>query len=171
MDIEIEYLTSYTDLIVKTNYSLGDLLSIIIYSFHNLSNDIFYQDYDMWHTFYTEFSKELEKQQNNWPKYSIINDAHKKRSEINLYEPFIISNNLLTFLYRILYIENIKTKNKKVIYNVLDKIIIKNKSLFDMNLNELFDYLRLAIDYYNKHYDNLSMYENIISARILKIID
>jgi hypothetical protein len=54
---------------------------------------------------------------------------------------------------------------------MLDTIIIKNKSIFDMDLNNLFDYLKIGINYYTNYYDNLNTYENIISTHILKIIE
>jgi hypothetical protein len=121
MDLEIEFVTPYKTLEEKRNYSLNDLLCIIIYSLRNLANDIFSKDFEMWNLFYLEFIEELNKQKISWPKHAIFDNIIKKRFEIKLHESFIVSSNLLTFIYRILYIENQKKKiwrnNVRYYYN------------------------------------------------------
>lgn len=135
-------------------------------------------DSDKWESIYKEFQMQFSRQiSDKWPQMVIVKNYSHKCAYIILNEKkFIESKNLLTLLFRLLFIENHKLINIPCHYNFYkilsheigtnDDRIVKNLSLF-----EIFGLLRDQLKYYAKIYKNKTHMEYQLVNAIVEQIE
>lgn len=153
-----------------------ETISLIFHTVFTLSNTKT-SDSKYWNALYKEFQIQFNKQiSEKWPQMVIIkNHTHKCAYTTFNGKSFIESKNLLTLLFRLLFIENHKFINVPSHYNFYkilthelgtkDERIIKNLSLF-----EIFQILKDQLKYYAKVYRNKMHIEYELVNIILKQI-
>lgn len=154
-----------------------ETISLIFHTVFILSHDKT-SNSKYWDALYKEFQIQFNKQiSEKWPQMIITkNYTHKCAYTILNEKSFIESNNLLTLLFRLLFIENHKFINVPSHYNFYkilnheletkDDRIVKNLSLF-----EIFQILQDQLKYYAKVYKNKMHIEYQLVNSILKQIE
>lgn len=160
----------FTELHTKNikQMSFKDIISLIFYACEKISGSC-----DPWNNYYQEFQNDLILQNKlKCPKFRPITNDFSKRVEIFCDKGFIVSNNFLTILLRMLYVEN----RKKGItgtyhyHKVLDHIIIPRTSVENikkLSVYDLFELLKPYVSYYMKIYNDESMFEYQMANVIL----
>lgn len=128
-----------------------------------------------WKYIYSQFLEDLKRQKKlSWPKLDTNNNEFNRRIDIFLSMPFIETNNILTLLHRLLYIETYKLniivglKYK----NILEHIVINNNNcrIREISLFHLFELLADHLKYYTRIYNDKNKLEFSLGNKILKII-
>lgn len=153
-----------------------EIISLVFHAIELLMNDKTDPDHIYWWKIYEEFMDELNQQNKKiWPELVISKSDHYRRINIMLIiTPFIRSKNILMLLLRLLYVEKYKRPyiNKvheyyKILNHRLDKNIIVATKL---SLAELFEYLQLHLERYQKIYSDERLFEYQIAEAILRHI-
>lgn len=154
-----------------------EIIGLIFHANFNLACDRTYKKYAYWDFLYKNFVKDIEKQNlAGWPIMTVNkNDYFNRIDIISIEKPFIDTDNILTLLHRLLYIENYKInagydnpvlKFKFIKLSCLeDSNIVENVSLYD-----LFSLLEKYLAYYVSKYGNVGNIENSLGSRILGLI-
>lgn len=122
---------------------------------------------------YTKYLCETYRQNDlGWPKALICNNAIKKRIEIcKMREEFFDSDNVLTLLHRLVYLEDLKTgaNDTKQYTKALDRVVVRPLDLKECTVDDLVVYTRYALSSYNVLFD-MSNVENALANTILSIL-
>ena len=130
-----------------------------------------------WKNIYDEFQKELEMQNKyKWPVMTIIKNDYSKRMDIFSNDEFIVSQNFLTLLLRILVVENYKRPYIYKSYNYHKILghklkISESHSIQKISLTDLFTYLKICLKYYIRIYNNDKYFEYQLAKAILNQMD
>ncbi|AGF85497.1 hypothetical protein QJ854_gp285 [Moumouvirus goulette] len=148
-----------------------EIISLVFHAVSILSD----KRTNYWKSLYVEFTHDLEKQnKQKWPVLNVTNNEFSKRYDIYISKPFIESDNILTLLYRLLYIETYKCKdiNKYGYKNVLNNIIDKNTDLCHVkkiSLYRLFELVVEQLNHYIKVYNDKTKIENSLGQKIINL--
>ncbi|AGC01798.1 hypothetical protein H012_gp667 [Acanthamoeba polyphaga moumouvirus] len=162
--------------IIEKKASQVDFIEIISLVFHAVSilSD---KRTNYWKLLYSEFRHDLKKQnKQKWPVLNITNNEFNKRFDIYISKPFIESDNILTLLYRLLYIETHKCQdiNKNGYKSILNNLLEKNKDtchVKKISLYRLFELLVEQLDNYVKIYNDNTKIEYSLGQKIINLIE
>ena len=175
MNIFEENITPLEKIIPKTmdNLTLKETVSLIFHASHILAMDLDFSENYKWQSFYEEFEKDLKEQnRRKWPKLIIVKNDYSKRIDIfSTGLHYVITDNLLSILFRLLYIENYKRKYIYKSYNYHNILGHKlsnqpDKLVSKISLEELFNLLKYQLKYYLKVYDDADHYENCLGGKL-----
>uniref|UniRef100_A0A6G6AC27 Uncharacterized protein n=1 Tax=Borely moumouvirus TaxID=2712067 RepID=A0A6G6AC27_9VIRU len=161
--------------IIDKNENQIDFVEIISLVFHAV-NILSEKRTNYWKSLYVEFKHDLKKQnKQKWPVLNITHNEFNKRFDIYISKPFIESDNILTLLNRLLYIETYKSENiKKNGYkNILKNILVKNSDICRVNkisLYQLFELLIEQLNFYVKLYNDNTKIEHSLAQKIINLI-
>jgi hypothetical protein len=157
-----------------------DIIVLLIYAFEKNCHDFVNPNSSDMQTYYIEFVDNMKHQNiSGWPELLVKCNDYKKRFEIYCTTPFIKSQNVLTLLIRLIYIENFKKTWKQKNYDyhkILDSINIHvhsehnemNMCAKNLSFNELFTILEEHMIHYNKIYFDEFLFEYQLGSYILK---
>ena len=160
------------------NLTFKEIVSLVFHAIIAIVNDPLMPGHSEWKEIYQQFEKNLREQnQVGWPNMKIIkNDMDRRIDVYSLRPPFIISDNILTLLLQILYMEKykrsyvFKTYHYHKILGHTIKYRKKNIIVEQCSLENIFDCLKAALEYYVKIYKNDIRIEYQLSYAILKQI-
>lgn len=158
------------------SFTFKEICSLIFYAILNLSKKETECEPNCWTIYYREFLNDLEKQNNiGWPQFTIRKNDYGKRIDLVLTDPYEKSNNLLTLLLRLLYVENYK---RQYIFEYMDyykilgwKLETNIQDIENLSLDRIFNLLKKCINHYNKVYNNDKSFEYQLAKAILRQID
>ncbi|BCS82976.1 hypothetical protein QLL95_gp1147 [Cotonvirus japonicus] len=166
------------EIINKTirDINFQEVISLIFHASFNMTCNVSHPDFNDWNKFYTEFVKDFERQNlSRWPIMTIIDNEYYKRTDVIAIEnTFVSSNNILTLLYRLMYIENYKItagfNNYKLLEHKLHSKFLSKKNVNNISLHKLFKTLKLYVDYYSRKYTNTNNLEYSLATRLSSLI-
>lgn len=180
MNILEENMASQEKIFDKTinNLTLKETISMIIFAAKMLANNSNFAENEIWKDYYQEFEKNMEDQiKKKWPRLTITRNNYNKRIDISSTDTsYIVSDNLLTLLVRVLFIENYKRKYIYKSYNYHNVLGHKlsnslNKSTTQISLEELFNLLRDQMTYYLQIYNDVNHFENCLAKKIFLVLE
>lgn len=146
-----------------------DIISLIFHAIEKIGHD-----FPEWKILYIQFQKEFDKQNElKWPRLSVNRNDYSKRMDIFCHDVYIVSNNLLTLLLRLLYMENYKrgyTLRSYHYHKILGKTFPLEKRVEEYSLWQLFELLDKCLTYYLEIYDDESRIENRLADKIVGLI-
>ena len=154
-----------------------DTISLIFHAVCFIKNDTSEKDHALWKKLYLEFEEQLSQQNlSRWEDIKISLDYNYGYVHVIPDSDVSISTkNILTLLFKLIYIENLK---RSLLYK--NKIFIKHKILWynlntnnytyikNISLTELFDLLKRYVEYYIGVYSNKSSIEHRLGKSILR---
>lgn len=164
-----EEICSLSDIYKKNikQLSFKDVISLVFHACQKMIGAN-----EMWQNYYHEFTEELALQNKyKCPDLTTISNNYNKRIEVFCNKGFITSNNLLTLLLRLIYIEN----RKKSIYytnnyfKVLDYTLYMNKyeNIEKLSIHDVFSILKPYMEYYIRIYSDEFMFEYQLALSII----
>ena len=160
--------------LTTSNLKFVDVIVLVLCAFENtLDNNLI--------IYFREFNTDITNQfEIKWPELIVNINDYKKRSDIFCIEPFIRTQNILTLLIRLLYIENVKKTRRNpnmTHHQVIDKNIgtidpmMIDKKLSMVTFIELLQLLELCIKYYMTVYYDEFLLEHKIGFSIIKYLN
>ena len=188
LKIKLEEQLAHLDVIEKKpvcDFNFKDIVSLFMHAMKKIgeSDNLHADEYKK---YYHLFTDDINRQNyGGWPKI-FINRNNTKKIEINTVGNYIYSDNVLTLLLRIMYIENYKKNcfwKPHSTYKILDIIPERNDFFFIINYGEqysnlsdmsLYDLTKLLLSclkhYIGVHSDNTRS-EHQIASTIISLLD
>lgn len=164
-----DQITSFEKITSKDIHFLSfkDIISLFFHAALKVNNSD-------WRQYYASFQNDLKEQNMvDFPKIYIGRNDYYKRMEVTvLSDDFIDSDNMFTYLLRLLYIENYK---RPYIYSTYEYHKILNHIIVDtivqpiekLSMHNILVALKKYIEYYVSIYHSSSKIENILGKKIL----
>ncbi len=160
------------------NLNFREVISLFYHASCSLSKNMSNDDElsAFWKKLLDDFLKDLEKQNKfGWPVITVNRNSYRKRIDvIDVETPFVVSNNILILLIRLIYIENYKRPyiNKsdnyhKILGMNLQHELIKSEYIENITLADIIDSLKLHLVEYMKIYSDDKKIEYQLSKNIL----
>ncbi|XWV26593.1 hypothetical protein QJ857_gp0474 [Tupanvirus soda lake] len=160
------------------NLTFKEIISLVFHAASILSNDNLDTISQGWTDIYTEFEKELEKQnKSKWPQMSITKNDYNRRIDIfSTGGSFISSKNIFMLMLRLLYVENYKRPYVYKSYNYHKVLGYKPKTIDNvcvkkLSLAELFEHFKICMKHYMRVYSDEKHFEYQLGKTINKILE
>ena len=160
--------------LTTSNLKFVDVIVLVLHAFENTLDNILLN-------YFKEFESDITQQfEVKWPELIAKNNDYKKRFDIFCTEPFVRTQNMLTLMIRLLYIENIKKSHRQINtthHKILDKTIgaidptVVDKKLSLVTFTELLQLLELCARYYLTVYYDEFLLEHKIGSGIIKYLN
>ena len=122
---------------------------------------------------YDQYQRDMIKQNEiGWPQVLICDNMIHRVFEIcKMRTDFIESDNVLTLLHRLLYLERLKDVSyaKKNYHRLLDRVIVNEIDVSESSLGDLVKHLMAGVLMYVDHYHKSSI-ERELGDKILNVI-
>lgn len=117
-----------------------------------------------WQVYYSDFVCELSDQNNKtWPTINFLKNNFSNRIDVFTMNRFINSDNFLTLLLRLIYVENLKTNkfSNQLYLNPLEYTpITETGTIKDLTFDQIIILLKKCFDNYIKIYNNNGHFEH-----------
>jgi hypothetical protein len=151
-----------------------DAISLVYHMVHSIGEKSDLEDHEKWKTYYNQFLSDLAAQnRRTWPKIIINRNDYSARMDCNVVDEFISSDNILTLLLRILYLENYKRPHIFKAYNyhpITGHVIAITKSLDQLTVFDVFDLVFKHMEYYINIYNQSTCIEYKLAKSIISQI-